>query len=72
MSKLKLKQVLSNLYYSSSINQLMLSGSGNPSFIVSGSQTIAPISTESGSLTIKGYDTFGDSGSGDTIDLGEY
>jgi len=72
MSKIKLKQILSNLQYNSIIQQLTISGSGNPSLIISGSTEIAPISNISGSLTIKGFDTFGDSGSADTIDLGDY
>lgn len=72
MSRIKLKQILSNLYYSSSIEQLIVSGSGNPSFIISGSAVVAPLNTTSGSLTIKGFDTFGDSGSADTVDLGSY
>ena len=72
MAKLKLKQILSNLSYNSSTDQLILSGSGDPTFIISGSAIINNSQTVSGSLTINGYDTFGDKDSPDTIDLGTY
>lgn len=72
MARLKLKQILSNLQYNASNEQLTLSGSINPSFVVSGSILVTSTPTISGSLTIQGYDTFGDSGSASTIDLGNY
>lgn len=71
MAQLKLKQILSNLSYNASTNQLTLSGSSDPSFIISGSVVISPTPTMTGSLTIKGVDTFGDSGSFNTLDLGD-
>jgi hypothetical protein len=72
MARLKLKQVLSNLSYVSASNQLILSGSTEPSFVVSGSVVITSTPTITGSLTIKDIDSFGDSGSFFTVDLGEY
>lgn len=72
MARLKLKQVLSNLQYNSSTDQLILTGSTNPSFIVSGSVMITSTPTVSGSLTINGYDTFGDNSTPTSIDLGTY
>jgi len=72
MARLKLKQVLSNLSYISSSNQLILSGSSDPSLVVSGSIIVTSTPTLTGSLTIKDIDTFGDSGSFYSIDLGEY
>ena len=72
MARLKLKQVLSNLQYNASTSQLTLSGSGDPSFIVSGSVIVTSTSTISGSLTINGYDTFGDNTTPTSIDLGTY
>ena len=100
MSRIKLKQILSNLHYDENLDQLILSSSkvptanqiwneaketwdnaygdwdgtrdNIPDFIVSGSTVITPGVYSSGSLTIKNIDSFGDSGSFDTIDLGEY
>jgi hypothetical protein len=72
MARLKLKQVLSNLQYNSSTDQLILTGSTNPSFIVSGSVIVTSTPTVSGSLTINGYDTFGDNSTPTSIDLGTY
>ena len=72
MARLKLKQVLSNLQYNSSTDQLILTGSTNPSFIVSGSVTVTSTPTVSGSLTINGYDTFGDNSTPTSIDLGTF
>ena len=71
MARLKLKQVLSNISYNSGTNQLTVSGSNN-ALIVSGSAQITSTSTTTGSLTIQNIDTFGDSGSFSTLDLGEY
>jgi hypothetical protein len=72
MSRLKLKQVLSNMNYNVSANQLTITGSSNPSLIISGSVEVTSSNSSTGSLTIKGVDTFGDSGSFFTMDLGEY
>lgn len=73
MARLKLKQVLSNLQYNASTSQLTLSGSGTGTdFVISGSVDIAPTLLKTGSLTIKGIDSFGDSGSFYTVDLGDY
>jgi hypothetical protein len=72
MARLKLKQVLSNLQYNESTSQLILSGSQQTDFIVSGSIQVVSTPYMTGSLTIQGVNTFGDSGSFDTIDLGDY
>ena len=72
MAKLKLKQILSNLHYNANSDQLLLSGSGTATFLISGSVNIVSTPSQTGSLTIKGVDTFGDSGSFDTVDLGGY
>ena len=72
MARLKLKQVLSNLHYDSIQDQLILSGSTNPSLIISGSAVVTSTSIISGSLTINGYDTFGDNTTPTSIDLGTY
>jgi hypothetical protein len=72
MARLKLKQVLSNLKYNTSTQTLTLSGSTNPSFIISGSVNIVSTPSLTGSLTIKDIDSFGDSGSFFTMDLGSY
>ena len=73
MARLKFKQILSNLQYDESNSQLILSGSGNLNdFIISGSVYIATTLEKTGSLTIQNIDSFGDSGSFDTMDLGDY
>ena len=73
MSRLKLKQVLSNLSFNESNSRLTLSGSGvNTDFVLSGSMEIVSTLSKTGSLTIKDIDSFGDSGSFYTVDLGEY
>lgn len=72
MARLKLKQVLSNLHYDAIQDQLILSGSTNPSLIISGSAVVTSTSIISGSLTINGYDTFGDNTTPTSIDLGTY
>ena len=71
MARLKLKQVLSNLSYSSGSNQLTVSGSNN-AFIISGSAIVTSTSSTTGSLTIQNIDSFGDSGSFFTLDLGDF
>lgn len=73
MARLKLKQVLSNLQYNTSTSQLILSGSGTGvDFVISGSAYITSTPQKTGSLTIQNIDSFGDSGSFYTIDLGDY
>ena len=72
MARLKLKQVLSNLAYNANKNQLILTGSQDPSFIISGSVQIVSTPNLTGSLTIQNIDNFGDSGSFYTVDLGTY
>jgi hypothetical protein len=73
MARLKLKQVLSNLQYNANTSQLTLSGSGTGTdFVISGSVEITSTSLKTGSLTIKDIDSFGDSGSFYTVDLGDY
>jgi hypothetical protein len=62
MARLRLEQVLSNMSYNSGSNNLIISGSAQ---VVS-----TPIQT--GSFTIQNIDSFGDSGSFDTIDLGDF
>jgi hypothetical protein len=73
MARLKFKQILSNLQYNEANSQLTLSGSGQGNdFVVSGSVYIVSTSQKTGSLTIQNIDSFGDSGSFDTMDLGDY
>ena len=72
MARLKFKQILSNLSYDAVNNQLHLSGSSDPSFIITGSLYVTSSATVTGSITIAGIDTFGDSGSFYTQDLGDY
>jgi len=71
MARLKLKQVYSNLSYNSGSNQLTVSGSNN-AFIISGSAVVTSTSSTTGSLTIQNIDSFGDSGSFFTLDLGDF
>lgn len=73
MARLKFKQILSNLKYDEVNSQLTLSGSGqNTDFIISGSVYITSTPEKTGSLTIQNIDSFGDSGSFYTMDLGDY
>lgn len=71
MARLKLKQLLSNMSYDPQLNQLSISGSQDPAVVISGSLFVTGSLTP-GTVTIAGVDTFGDSGSFDSIDLGEY
>jgi len=71
MARLRLEQVLSNLSYNSTNNQLTVSGSNN-ALIISGSAIITSNSVTTGSFTIQNIDSFGDSGSFYTMDLGQY
>ena len=73
MARLKFKQIWSNIQYNTASAQLTLSGSGQGTdFIISGSVYIAPTPEKTGSLTIQNIDSFGDSGSFYTVDLGDY
>jgi hypothetical protein len=73
MARLKFKQVWSNLQYNTASAQLTLSGSGQGvDFVISGSVYIDSTPQQTGSLTIQNIDSFGDSGSFYTVDLGEY
>lgn len=62
MARLRLEQILSNMTYDD----------GNNNLIISGSAEVTSTPTQTGSFTIQGIDSFGDSGSFDTIDLGDY
>jgi hypothetical protein len=72
MARVKLKQILSNLQYNEANSQLILSGSQETDFIISGSTIVTSTPTMTGSFTIKDIDSFGDSGSYYTVDLGDY
>lgn len=74
MAKLNLKQILSNLQYNEANSQLVLSGSNTnrPDFVISGSIFVTSTGNKTGSLTIQNIDSFGDSGSFFTVDLGDY
>lgn len=73
MARLKFKQIWSNLQYNTASAQLTLSGSGQgDDFIISGSVYVTSTSQKTGSLTIQNIDSFGDSGSFYTVDLGDY
>ena len=62
MARLRLEQILSNMSYNSGSNDLVISGSAH----------VASTLTQTGSFTIQNVDTFGDSGSFFTLDLGNY
>jgi hypothetical protein len=70
MAKIRLEQILSNMTFDTGSNQLTISGSEN-ALIISGSALVVS-SDVTGSLTIQNVDTFGDSGSFFTLDLGDY
>jgi hypothetical protein len=72
MARVKLKQILSNLQYNEANSQLILSGSQQTDFIISGSTIVTSTPTRTGSLSIRDIDSFGDSGSFYTVDLGDY
>jgi len=72
MARIKLKQVYSNLQYDTGSSVLTLSGSQEVDFIISGSVIVTSTPTRTGSLTIQNIDSFGDSGSFFTMDLGDY
>jgi len=71
MAKLRLEQILSNMTFDTGSNQLTISGSEN-ALIISGSALVVSSPNTTGSLTIQNVDTFGDSGSFFTLDLGDY
>jgi hypothetical protein len=62
MARLRLEQLLSNMTYDSGSNNL----------IISGSAEVVSTPTQTGSFTIQNIDSFGDSGSFFTLDLGDY
>lgn len=62
MARLRLEQILSNLSYDNTANNL----------IISGSAEVVSTPTQTGTLTIQNIDSFGDSGSFSTLDLGDY
>jgi hypothetical protein len=70
MARLRLEQILSNMSFNTGSNQLTISGSEN-ALIISGSALVVS-SDVTGSLTIQNVDTFGDSGSFFTLDLGDF
>lgn len=71
MARLRLEQILSNMTYNTGSNQLTISGNEN-ALIISGSAIVTSSSNTTGSFTIQNVDTFGDSGSLLTLDLGDY
>jgi hypothetical protein len=62
MARLRLEQLLSNMSYNSGSNNLVINGSAE----------VVSTPTQTGSFTIQGIDSFGDSGSFTTIDLGDF
>jgi hypothetical protein len=72
MARLKFKQIFSNLQYDTASAVLTLSGSQETDFVISGSVIVTSTPTHTGSLTIQNIDSFGDSGSFFTMDLGDY
>jgi hypothetical protein len=71
MARLRLEQILSNMTFDTASNQLTINGDEN-ALIISGSALVVSSQDTTGSLTIQNVDTFGDSGSFFTLDLGEY
>ena len=71
MARLRLEQILSNMTFDTGSNQLTVNGNEN-ALIISGSALIVSSPSTTGSLTIQNVDTFGDSGSFFTLDLGDY
>jgi len=62
MARLRIEQIISNLSYNSNSNTL----------IISGSAQVVSTPTQTGSLSIQDIDSFGDSSSFFTLDLGDY
>lgn len=71
MARLKFKQILSNVSYDKNSNTLSVSGSSNYALVVTGSAFVTSSSSVTGSLTIAGIDSWGDSGSFYQVDLGD-
>lgn len=71
MARLKFKQILSNVSYDKNSNTLSVSGSSNYALVVTGSAFVTSSSSVTGSITIAGIDSWGDSGSFYQVDLGE-
>ena len=72
MARLKFKQIYSNLQYDTASSILTLSGSRPIDFAVSGTIDVVSNNTYTGSVSIQNIDSFGDSGSFYTVDLGDY
>ena len=72
MARLKFKQIYSNLQYDTASSILTLSGSRSIDFAVSGTISVVSNNTYTGSVSIQNIDSFGDSGSFYTMDLGNY
>jgi hypothetical protein len=72
MARIKFKQILSSIAYQESTNTVSIQGTTNPTLIVSGAVGITSSPSVTASLTIQNADTFGDSGSFYTVDLGDY
>jgi hypothetical protein len=72
MARIKFKQILSSITYQESGNIISIQGTSNPALIVSGAVAIVDSPSVTGSITIKDIDSFGDSGSFYTVDLGDY
>jgi len=70
MARIKLKQILSNLSYDTTKGVLSISGSSSNALVVTGSVFVTSSASTTGSLTIAGVDTWGDSGSFYDVDLG--
>jgi hypothetical protein len=71
MARLKFKQILSNISYDASRNTTHISGSTNFAVVISGSLLVTSSAATTGSITISGVDTWGDSGSFYNVDLGD-
>lgn len=72
MARLKIKQLYSNMSYNTAQGKLTISGSSTDALVISGSVQVVSNATTTGSLSIQNIDTFGDSGSFFTVDLGTY
>jgi hypothetical protein len=71
MARLRIEQILSNLSFSSG-SLILSSSNGMPAIIISGSAQVVSTPTQTGSLSIQNIDSFGDSSSFYTLDLGDY
>lgn len=70
MARIKFKQIFSNILYDTTLGVLSISGSVNNALIITGSVFVTSSAIATGSLTIAGVDTWGDSGSFYSVDLG--